>query len=58
MGAVCRIDGDVLSLRGAVLRPDGTGRVEAELSGPADDPEALGRRVAEDLLARGARQLF
>ena len=58
MGAVCRLDGDVLWLRGAVVRPDGTRRVEAELSGSADDPEALGRRVADDLLARGARQLF
>jgi hydroxymethylbilane synthase len=58
MGTVCRAERDVLWLRGAVLRPDGTRRVEAELSGPADDPEALGRRVAEDLLARGARQMF
>src|SRR5262249_33362217 len=46
MGAVCRAEGDVLWLRGAVVRPDGTRRAEAELSGPADDPEALGRRVA------------
>jgi hydroxymethylbilane synthase len=58
MGVVCRWAGDALSLRGAVVRPDGSERVEAELSGPADDPEALGRRVAEELLARGAGRLF
>ena len=58
MGAVCQVTGEVLSLRGAVVRPDGTQRIEAELSGPADAPEAVGRRVAEELLARGARQMF
>jgi hypothetical protein len=41
-----------------VVRPDGTVRVEAEQSGPADDPEAVGRRVAEALLALGAKKLF
>jgi hydroxymethylbilane synthase len=58
MGAVCRVTSELLSLRGAVVRPDGTQRIEAELSGSADDPEAVGRRVAEELLARGARQMF
>jgi hydroxymethylbilane synthase len=58
MGAVCRVDGEVLSLRGAVVRPDGTRRIEAEQSGPADDPEAVGRGVADELLARGAGELF
>jgi hydroxymethylbilane synthase len=58
MGAVCRVTGEELALRGAVVKPDGTRRVEAEQSGPADDPEALGRRVADDLLSRGARELF
>jgi hydroxymethylbilane synthase len=58
MGAVCQVTGEVLSLRGAVVRPDGTQRIEAELSGPADDPETVGRRVAEELLARGAGHLF
>jgi hypothetical protein len=38
---VARADG------GAILRGEDTG----------DDPEALGRRVAADLLARGAWQL-
>jgi hydroxymethylbilane synthase len=58
MGAVCRVTGDVLALRGAVVRPDGGERVEAEGSGPAHDPETVGRRVAETLLAHGARHLF
>jgi hydroxymethylbilane synthase len=58
LGVACRVAGEVLSLRGAVLRPDGTRRVEAELSGPADDPEAVGRRVAAELLARGAGEML
>jgi hydroxymethylbilane synthase len=58
MGAVCRVEGDALTLRGAVVRPDGTRRVEAEQSGPADDAEGIGRRVAEELLGRGAGKLF
>ncbi len=58
MGAVCRIAGDVLVLRGAVVRANGTQRVEAELSGLADDPEGIGRRVAGELLARGVGKLL
>ena len=50
--------GDVLTLRGAVVRPDGTQRIEAEGSGPVDDPEAVGRQVAQELLAHGAGKLF
>jgi hydroxymethylbilane synthase len=58
MGVVSRVDGDLLTLRGAVVRPDGGERIEAEGSGAATDPEAVGRRVAEELLARGAGSLF
>ena len=58
MGAVCRVDGDVLTLRGAVVRPDGSERIEAEGKGAADHPEQIGRLVAEELLARGSGDLF
>ncbi len=58
IGALAALRGDELALRGVVLPPDGTRRVEAEAAGPADQPEALGRRVAEALLARGAAELL
>jgi hydroxymethylbilane synthase len=58
MGAVCRISGLILGLRGAVVSSDGRQRVEAEGNGPADNAEEVGRRVAEELLARGAGRLF
>jgi hydroxymethylbilane synthase len=44
-----------LRLRAFVARPDGSTILRAEDAG--GDPEALGRRVAADLLARGAWQL-
>jgi hydroxymethylbilane synthase len=58
IGALTSVRGEELALRGVVLPPDGTRRVKADASGLADQPEALGRRVAELLLARGARELL
>jgi hydroxymethylbilane synthase len=58
MGAVCHVDGEDLTLRGAVVGPDGTRRIEASGRGSAADAEGVGRRVAEELLARGAREMF
>jgi hydroxymethylbilane synthase len=58
IGAAGRVEGTQLSLRAAVLPPDGTGRVAAEISGPAAEAEALGQQLAEELLARGARALL
>ena len=39
-----------MMLRAAVVSPDGHRRIEAELSGPGDAPETLGRRVADYIL--------
>jgi hydroxymethylbilane synthase len=58
IGAAARVEGDTLTLRGAVLRPDGRERVTGQAEGPAAEAEALGRRLAEDLLGRGARALL
>jgi hydroxymethylbilane synthase len=58
LGAAGRVVGDVLTLRAAVLPPDGQKRVAGERSGPAADPEAVGRRLAEELLAQGAAEFL
>jgi hydroxymethylbilane synthase len=58
MGATTSVIGEALSLRGAVLSPDGAHRVEGELSGPAADPELVGERLAQQLLAQGAGELL
>jgi hydroxymethylbilane synthase len=51
-------DRGALTLRGVVIAPDGRERVEGQLSGPAEEAETLGQRLAEDLLGRGARELL
>ncbi len=58
IGAVTAVAGETLSLRGAVVQGDGTRRLEGQVSGAAADAEAVGRRLAEELLARGARELL
>lgn len=58
LGTVARVADGVLTLRGAVLAPDGSGRVEAQTSGPAEDAEALGAQLASALLSRGAGQFL
>jgi hydroxymethylbilane synthase len=58
IGALAEIRGDQLSLQSAVLRPDGSGRVGGQRSGPASLPEEIGRCLAEDLLLRGAKALL
>lgn len=58
IGASGTVNAGMLRLRGAVLPPDGTQRIADEMSGPADEAESLGRRLADALLARGARELL
>ena len=66
LGSSCRIplggyavpDGDALWLRGFVASPDGRQVVAGEARGARDDDEALGRQLAEHLLARGADALL
>lgn len=42
----------VLTLDGMVVKPDGSAAEREMLSGPANDPESLGHRLGEALLAR------
>jgi hydroxymethylbilane synthase len=53
LGAHAEVRGDALRLWAFVAQPDGTGAVRGESDG--DAPEPLGRALAEDFLARGAR---
>ena len=56
-GWACVEDG-ALTLRGRVLGIDGRKRLDATLTGSADDAEAIGRGVAELLLKQGAAELI
>jgi hydroxymethylbilane synthase len=50
--------GGRLLLDAVVFEPDGRRRIAASLHGPADDPDALGRRVADALRSDGAEELL
>ncbi|MEK7231640.1 MAG: hydroxymethylbilane synthase [Pseudomonadota bacterium] len=58
LGAYAQPDGGRLRLRGFVASQDGTQLVRAELTGEADDPEALGTELAARLKAHGAARIL
>jgi len=58
IGARAVIVGDRLTLRAAVLAPDGSRRVADEAEGPAVDAERIGQTLAERMLEQGARELL
>jgi len=49
---------DSIDLRGLVGWPDGSAIVRGEINGPAGDAAALGKRLAQELLERGARPIL
>jgi hydroxymethylbilane synthase len=58
IAAYAELRADELYLRGLVGDPDGSRVLEATAHGPADQPQALGERVAQALLARGAKAIL
>jgi hydroxymethylbilane synthase len=58
IGAVTVIDGDMLTLRGAVLDPEGQQCIEGSVIGLAIEPERVGCQLADILLERGAGQIL
>lgn len=58
IAALATVNGGSLEIRGLVADAEGRRFLRGNLSGPADDAEALGRRLAEDLLAQGAADLL
>ena len=58
IAAYATIDGDELFLRGLVGQPDGGQIIQGEIKGARADAETLGNTLAEDLLARGAREIL
>ncbi len=58
IAAFAELHGHSMHLRALVGEPDGSRIVQAEGHGAASEPEALGQRVALDLLARGVRTII
>ncbi|HPU07432.1 MAG TPA: hydroxymethylbilane synthase [Thermogutta sp.] len=58
VAAWCRAVGSSLLLTGRVLSVDGTTKLEVSCLGDIENPEELGRRVAQLLIAQGAKDLI
>jgi hydroxymethylbilane synthase len=58
LGAFAEAHGTELRLRALVASPDGREIVRAEALGDCVDPEALGRRVADELRRKGADRIL
>jgi hydroxymethylbilane synthase len=58
IAAYAELDADRITLRGLVAEPDGSRLLRDTLSGSAENPAALGRQLAERILAAGAGPLL
>ncbi len=58
IAGLAQIENGQLTLRGEVLRPDGSESIALEASGPAHEGAALGRKMAEDLLDQAGPGFF
>jgi hydroxymethylbilane synthase len=58
IAAYAQVKGEHMRVRALVGYPDGHEIIRAEAKGPIEQPEALGARVAAELLARGAKAIL
>jgi hydroxymethylbilane synthase len=62
LGALAEVvegeQGEELWVRAVASSTDGAVAVRRSASGPTSDPEALGRSLAEEMLAQGAKDLI
>lgn len=58
VAALARLDGDELILDGLVAAVDGSELARGEAHGPRTEAVSVGRRLAEDLKARGAMEIL
>jgi hydroxymethylbilane synthase len=58
VGAHAVVSGETLELWCYVGRPDGSDWIGDRVSGDAGDPEAIGQRLADRVLAAGAADLL
>ena len=58
VGAHARLNGDALAVDAYAGLPDGSVWIRDRVEGGADNPSALGRELAERMLAAGARELL
>jgi len=58
VGALAVVEDDRLWLRGSVIRRDGKALVKGEISGDPTQASLLGEMLANDLLAKGAKEIL
>jgi hydroxymethylbilane synthase len=58
LGAIAVQDGDDLAMQAIVTSPDGVRSVRGNIRGAAGSPVELGRRLAQDLSAKGALEIL
>lgn len=58
IGAAAAVREATLTLRGAVIQPDGKQRIDGEVQGSAESGNELGEHLADILRARGAGELL
>ncbi|MCD9534371.1 hydroxymethylbilane synthase [Photobacterium carnosum] len=58
IGSYSELQGDMIWLRALVGEPDGSIIVRAEISGPIANAEQLGETLADELLAKGAKEIL
>ncbi len=58
VGAHAAVQQGRLTLRAVVVSPDGSALVRREAAGAVEDPESIGKRLAEELLRAGAEQIL
>ncbi len=58
VGAFARVIDDAMELMAVVISPDGSRHLKGRREGRRTDAQALGRSLAEELLARGARAIL
>lgn len=58
IGGLAAISGDTLTLRGEILRPDGSESIADRISGPLSKADKLGIELGETLLSRASSDFF
>lgn len=58
IACLSQLENDSLTLRGLVGRIDGSEMIKAEITGDSTQAEALGRQLADNLLAQGAKAIL
>ena len=58
IAAHAKIEAGIIDLAGLVASPDGSEALRDRQTGPSSDAEAIGQRLADDMLSRGADRIL